>query len=65
MNIILSVLLPILDSLAAKVQNDAGGPALAVVGIVVLVCAAIGVVGLIVAAVIILKWLNKNKKKEG
>jgi hypothetical protein len=64
MNIISSILFPLLDTLRNRISNDAGGPALAVVGIVVLVFVAVGIVGLIVAAVIVLKWLNKHKNKD-
>jgi hypothetical protein len=58
------MLFPVLDSLRNRISNDAGGPALAVVGIAVLVFAAVGIVGLIVAAVIVIKWLNKHKNKD-
>ena len=61
MNIILSILFPVLKSLSTKIQNDAGCPGLVVVGIVVIVLVGAVIITLIVLAVKFLIRL-KNKK---
>ena len=61
MNIILSILFPVLKSLGTKIKNDAGGPGLVIVGIVVIVLVGAVIITLIVLAVKFLIRL-RNKK---
>ncbi len=57
----LSILFPILKSLGTGIQNDAGGPALAVVGIVVLLLVAAVIIVIVVVVVKVLMRMRKNK----
>ena len=56
------MLFPVLDSLSNRILNDAGGPALAVVGIAVLLGVAAVIIVIVVVVVKVLIRIRKNNK---
>ena len=62
MNIILSILFPILNLLGDGIKNDAGGPALIAVGIAVILGVAAVIITVIVVVVMALRRMRKNNK---
>ena len=64
MNMVLSVLFPILETYRVGIQYDAGGPGLIIVGIGFILVIGALIVGLIVGAVKLLKLLRNKKTKD-
>ncbi len=60
MSMILSALLPVLESLGARVRYDAGGPGLIAIGLVLLLAFGAGIAFLIVMAVLLIRYLKKK-----
>lgn len=65
MNIILSISLPVLEFLAAKIQNDAGNPGIYLaIGLGFLLAAGAVITILIVVTVKLLKHFRNKKTKD-
>jgi hypothetical protein len=64
MNMVLSVIFPILESYRSGIQYDAGGPGLIIIGIGFILVIGALIVGLIVGAVKLLKLLRNKKSKD-
>jgi heme/copper-type cytochrome/quinol oxidase subunit 2 len=64
MNLVLSIVIPILESLGTRIQYDVGIPPIYfAIGIVVILIVGVVIVVLIVAAVRFLRSLRNNKDK--
>ena len=62
MNSFLAMLFPVLDSLRNSISNDVGGPALAIVGIAVLLGVTAVIIVIVVVVVKVLMRMRKNNK---